>query len=115
VDDYFQKIFLNDPWEFLLCPEEPDPLDYETFEAYEEAIQRWGEICTQVLTKIPPHAEQLLDILPIQNFEMSDDFSLFKDDTNVLNNYDILQVKELFSRSNFWLNENYLPYKENQT
>lgn len=66
VADYYESV----PWDFQLVPSEPDPENYNTFEEYEEAMERWCVACHDTIHKIPPHAEQLASILPITNFEV---------------------------------------------
>ena len=54
-----------DPWDSVLVPTMPNPLDYDTYVDYEEALLRWALLCSR-LPFLPPHAEQLKEIIPIQ-------------------------------------------------
>jgi len=59
----------SDPWNTSLYPLEPDPDDYESFEEYELAMQRWATVCKSTLKNIPPHPRDLgnrLNIKPAQ-------------------------------------------------
>lgn len=54
-----------DPWETFLVPQEPDPRDFDTFQDFEAAFIRWASACSQKLAFLPPHANQLEDMIPI--------------------------------------------------
>lgn len=54
-----------DPWEAVLVPMEPDPRDFDTYPEFESALYRWAAICSQKLSFLPPHANQLEDMIPI--------------------------------------------------
>ncbi|KYQ93311.1 hypothetical protein DLAC_05978 [Tieghemostelium lacteum] len=60
----------QEPWDALVVPQEPQPMDYDTFEDYDEALCRWASICSQ-LPIFPPHATQLRDLIPIQSVSES--------------------------------------------
>jgi hypothetical protein len=54
-----------DPWEVVLVLTEPDPRDFDTYPEYEAALYRWAAICSEKLPFLPPHANQLEDMIPI--------------------------------------------------
>ncbi|KAN0034841.1 hypothetical protein ACTFIV_001374 [Dictyostelium citrinum] len=60
----------SEPWDSLLIPQEPQPIDYNTFEEYDDALMRWASICSQ-LPVFPPHPSQLKDLIPIQSIAES--------------------------------------------
>ncbi|EGC30806.1 hypothetical protein DICPUDRAFT_4465, partial [Dictyostelium purpureum] len=60
----------NEPWDSLLIPQEPQPIDYNTFEEYDEALMRWASVCSQ-LPIFSPHSSQLRDLIPIQSIAES--------------------------------------------
>ncbi|KAN0055710.1 hypothetical protein ACTA71_011593 [Dictyostelium dimigraforme] len=60
----------GEPWDSLLIPQEPQPIDYNTFEEYDDALMRWASICSQ-LPVFPPHPSQLKDLIPIQSIAES--------------------------------------------
>lgn len=61
LKEYFQV----DPWDSVMVPQMPYPLDYDTFVDYEEALLRWTLLCSS-LPFLPPHATQLKELIPIQ-------------------------------------------------
>jgi len=54
----------RDPWDAILIPTEPDPEDFDTFEAFEAAMRRWGHLVSQIEV-IPMHARQLPSVIPL--------------------------------------------------
>ncbi|KAL6045759.1 U3 small nucleolar ribonucleoprotein MPP10 [Balamuthia mandrillaris] len=62
-----ERVLENDPWDAVLVPPEPEPEEYDTFEEYEHALQRWARLCNATLPVIPPHATQLEQLIPIQS------------------------------------------------
>jgi hypothetical protein len=54
----------RDPWDAQLVPIEPDPEDFDTFEEFEAAMRRWGNLVSQIEV-IPMHATQLPHVIPL--------------------------------------------------
>jgi hypothetical protein len=54
----------RDPWDAILIPAEPDPEDFDTFEAFEAAMRRWGHLVSQIEV-VPMHASQLPSVIPL--------------------------------------------------
>jgi hypothetical protein len=64
-DGPYQRAQLDrDPWDALLVPPQPSPHAFDTFEAYELAMQRWACACYDCVETMPPHARQLHEMLP---------------------------------------------------
>ena len=52
------------PWDAILIPSEPEPEDFDTFEAFEAAMRRWAHLVSQIEV-IPLHASQLPSVIPL--------------------------------------------------
>eukprot|EP01130_Rhizamoeba_saxonica_P017729 TRINITY_DN865_c0_g1_i1.p1 TRINITY_DN865_c0_g1~~TRINITY_DN865_c0_g1_i1.p1 ORF type:complete len:1000 (+),score=201.56 TRINITY_DN865_c0_g1_i1:239-3001(+) len=85
------KILENIPWNAQLIPVEPDPQDYDDFESYEEALHKWAYVCSSIST-IPPHPEQLEELIPIQSFRRT---STDDENDSLLSYYTLVQPPEL--------------------
>eukprot|EP01090_Pellita_catalonica_P017221 TRINITY_DN5149_c0_g1_i1.p1 TRINITY_DN5149_c0_g1~~TRINITY_DN5149_c0_g1_i1.p1 ORF type:complete len:1190 (-),score=209.03 TRINITY_DN5149_c0_g1_i1:45-3401(-) len=73
TDDEFAKYVLStDPWDATLAPPEPDPDNYKCYEDYEAACLRWGHVCSQTMTFIPPHPNQLTQLLLLPTADEKD-------------------------------------------
>lgn len=55
---------MRDPWDAQLVPIEPNPADFDTFEAFEIAMRRWAYLVSQIEV-IPIHALQLPSVIPL--------------------------------------------------
>lgn len=54
----------DDYWSSILLAQEPDPRDYMTYNDFEQAYLKWASISSN-LSIIPPHPNQLHEIIPI--------------------------------------------------
>lgn len=59
-----KKASARDPWDAQLIPSEPNPQDFDTFEAFENAMRRWAFLVSQT-DVIPMHAHQLPIVIPL--------------------------------------------------
>lgn len=77
--DLFDRKWLleRDPWAASLIPFEPDPMDFDDFEAYETAMHNWGKVCARCAV-LPPSPDQMERILglTIQEDEDNEDTGL---------------------------------------
>ncbi|KAJ6239699.1 sca1 complex scaffold protein scaa [Anaeramoeba flamelloides] len=56
-------------WSNSLVPEEPNPINYKTFEEYESALHRWSQIVMNTLPTIPPHANDFNQLHGFESLE----------------------------------------------
>lgn len=66
--DILYKYHLNEKvaWSSTLIPTRTQPTFYSSFEDYEAAMLSWGNHVDQLLTVVPPNAEQIGDLLNLK-------------------------------------------------
>ncbi|KAJ3431756.1 hypothetical protein M0812_20677 [Anaeramoeba flamelloides] len=62
MEDTNSIIGESEPWSNQIIPTEPDPYSFDTYSEYENAYIKWGQIISNSLETVPPHANEFIEL-----------------------------------------------------